>query len=53
MLIGIPKEIKVEEYRVGLTPDSVRQYVSHGHKVLIQKNVQMRAVFAMSSALWP
>ena len=38
MLIGIPKEIKVEEYRVGLTPDSVRQYVSHGHKVLIQKN---------------
>ena len=36
MLIGVPKEIKVEEYRVGLTPDSVRQYVSHGHKVLVQ-----------------
>jgi alanine dehydrogenase len=37
MLIGIPKKIKVEEYRVGLTPDSVRQYVSHGHKVLVEK----------------
>ena len=36
MLIGVPKEIKVEEYRVGVTPDGARQYVAHGHKVLIQ-----------------
>ena len=36
MLIGVPKEIKVHEYRVGLTPDSVREFVTHGHKVLVQ-----------------
>jgi alanine dehydrogenase len=36
MLIGVPKEIKSDEYRVGLTPASVREYVSHGHKILVQ-----------------
>ena len=34
MRVGVPKEIKVEEYRVGLTPASVREYVAHGHEVL-------------------
>jgi alanine dehydrogenase len=36
MLVGVPKEIKVHEYRVGLTPSSVRELVSHGHKVVVQ-----------------
>jgi len=36
MLIGVPKEIKVEEYRVGLTPESVRQLAAAGHRVLVQ-----------------
>lgn len=36
MLIGIPKEIKVHEYRVGMTPASVREAVLHGHAVLVQ-----------------
>jgi len=36
--VGIPKEIKIEEYRVGLTPDSVRQFVDHGHEVLVETN---------------
>jgi len=36
MLIGLPKEIKNHEYRVGLTPASVRDLTSHGHKVLVQ-----------------
>jgi alanine dehydrogenase len=36
MLIGVPKEIKVHEYRVGLTPSSVRELVLRGHKVLVQ-----------------
>ena len=36
MLIGVPKEIKVHEYRVGLTPSSVRECVAHGHKVLVE-----------------
>ena len=38
MLVGVPKEIKVHEYRVGLTPAAVREYVARGHKVLVQTN---------------
>ncbi|KZE35181.1 alanine dehydrogenase [Crenobacter luteus] len=36
MEIGVPKEIKNHEYRVGLTPSGVRELVAHGHKVLVQ-----------------
>ncbi|MCA3237504.1 MAG: alanine dehydrogenase [Curvibacter sp.] len=36
MHIGVPKEIKVHEYRVGLTPASVRELCAHGHTVLVQ-----------------
>ena len=36
MLIGVPKEIKNHEYRVGLTPSSVRELVVHGHKALVE-----------------
>ncbi|HUK04484.1 MAG TPA: alanine dehydrogenase [Burkholderiales bacterium] len=36
MRIGVPKEIKVEEYRVGLTPQSVRALCGRGHRVLVQ-----------------
>ena len=36
MRIGLPKEIKNHEYRVGLTPASVRELCAHGHKVLVQ-----------------
>lgn len=36
MLLGVPKEIKTHEYRVGLTPGSVREYVARGHRVLVE-----------------
>src|SRR6202049_3237569 len=36
MRIGVPKEIKTHEYRVGLTPGAVREYVSAGHRVLVE-----------------
>lgn len=36
MRVGSPKEIKNHEYRVGLTPGSVREYVAHGHDVIIE-----------------
>jgi alanine dehydrogenase len=36
MLIGVPKEIKVHEYRVGLTPSAVREAVAHGHAVVVE-----------------
>lgn len=38
MLIGIPKEIKNHEYRVGLTPESVAELVHAGHHVLVETN---------------
>jgi alanine dehydrogenase len=37
MRIGVPKEIKNHEYRVGLTPPSVRELAAHGHQVLVEK----------------
>jgi alanine dehydrogenase len=36
MRVGVPKEIKNHEYRVGLTPASVRELVHHGHAVVVQ-----------------
>jgi alanine dehydrogenase len=36
MLIGVPKEVKIEEHRVGLVPGSVRELVHHGHKVVVE-----------------
>ena len=38
MLIGVPKEIKAEEHRIGMTPGSVRQARHHGHEVLVESN---------------
>ncbi len=38
MLIGVPKEIKNHEYRVGMAPASVREAVAHGHQVMVQTN---------------
>ena len=38
MLIGVPKEIKDHEYRVGLVPSSVRELVKHGHEVIIEQS---------------
>ena len=36
MLIGCPREIKNQEYRVGLTPESAKELVKHGHEVWIE-----------------
>jgi len=45
MKIGVPKEIKPQENRVGLTPDSVQTLVSEGHEVLIENNGGFEAGF--------
>ncbi|ARE39575.1 Alanine dehydrogenase [Rhodovulum sp. P5] len=45
MRIGCPKEIKPQEYRVGLTPNAVREAVDHGHEVLIQTDAGAGAGF--------
>ncbi|MES9964361.1 MAG: alanine dehydrogenase, partial [Candidatus Sedimenticola sp. 20ELBAFRAG] len=38
MLIGVPKEIKNHEYRVGMTPGAVREAIAHGHSVIVETN---------------
>jgi len=38
MLIGVPKEIKNHEYRIGLTPASVKELVNNGHQVMVQSD---------------
>ena len=37
MKVGVPTEIKTDEYRVALTPAGVRELAEHGHEVLIQE----------------
>ena len=43
MRIGVPKEIKIHEYRVGLVPSSVLELVHHGHEVLVQAGAGLGA----------
>ncbi len=46
MRIGVPKEIKDNEYRVALTPSSVAELAHHGHTVLVEKGAGLGAGFA-------
>ena len=50
MLIGVPKEIKTHEYRVGLIPASVRELVLHGHQVTVQAGACGSFTFTIISA---
>ena len=45
MKIGVPKEIKPQETRIGLTPDSVKVLISEGHDVLVENNGGFEAGF--------
>ena len=45
MKIGVPKEIKPQEHRIGLTPDSVKTLISEGHEVLVENNGGYEAGF--------
>jgi alanine dehydrogenase len=45
MIVGSPKEIKTQEYRVGLTPNNVRDYITNGHTVLIETGAGMGSSF--------
>jgi len=45
MKIGVPKEIKPQENRIGLTPESVKTLVSEGHEVLVENNGGFEAGF--------
>ena len=45
MKIGCPKEIKPQEFRVGVTPDAAREAVAHGHEVLVETHAGTGAGF--------
>ncbi|WP_366555179.1 alanine dehydrogenase [Aquibaculum sediminis] len=45
MQVGVPKEIKAKEFRVGLTPASVRELVHHGHRVLVESGAGLGSGF--------
>jgi alanine dehydrogenase len=46
MIIGLAKEIKNHEYRVGLTPNCVKEYVQAGHKVLVEQSAGVGSGFS-------
>ena len=46
MIIGVPKEIKNNENRVGMTPAGVKELVAHGHKVYVQHTAGLGSGFA-------
>src|ERR1700722_3375916 len=43
MLVGVPKEIKDSEYRVGLVPSMVRELTLNGHRVMVEQNAGLGA----------
>jgi alanine dehydrogenase len=43
MLIGVPKEIKDSEYRVGIVPSTVRELTDRGHQVLVETRAGLSA----------
>jgi len=45
MLIGVPKEIKNNEFRVGLVPSSVRELAANGHQIIVEKNAGAKIGF--------
>jgi len=52
MIIGLPKEVKQDEYRVAITPGGVRQLVEAGHEVLVEKDAGEGAGFGNDKYRW-
>jgi alanine dehydrogenase len=46
MLVGVPKEIKDSEYRVGLVPSAVRELIANDHQVLVERGAGVGAGLA-------
>lgn len=46
MLVGVPEEVKDQEFRVSVTPSGVREYVRHGHQVLAQRGAGVGSGFS-------
>ena len=50
MVIGLPREIKNNEFRVGLTPGAVGEYVNAGNTVYVEKGAGLGAGFKLASS---
>ena len=46
MIVGVPKEIKNNEFRVGLTPQSIKTLVEDGHEVIVESNAGIGSGFS-------
>ena len=46
MIVGCPKEIKNEEYRVGMTPNGVKDFVRAGHTVIVEAGAGVGSGFS-------
>jgi alanine dehydrogenase len=46
MIIGVPKEIKIQEYRVGMVPGGVKTMTDRGHEVFVEKGAGLGAGFS-------
>ncbi len=58
MIVGVPAEIKTDEYRVGIVPAGVEELVSHGHQVIVQKGAGLGSgisdeLFVIHGPSWP
>ena len=51
MIVGVPKEIKNNEFRVGMTPGGAREFAEHGHSVLVEKSAGDGSSFTDSEYL--
>ncbi len=52
MIIGVPKEIKIHEYRIGMTPASVRELTARGHTVLVETDAGKAIGFTDTQYSW-
>ena len=52
MIIGLPREIKDNEYRVAVTPGGVRHLVENGHTVLVEHNAGVGSGFGNAEYEW-
>ena len=46
MIVGVPKEIKNEEYRVAITPNGVKEFVRAGHTVIVEAGAGVGSGFS-------
>ena len=53
MRIGVPTEVKNNEYRVGMTPVGVRELTGRGHEVLVQAGAGVGSSITQRGSKWP